>query len=157
MLSDIKSKPVPLALMFLFLSTLSTPARAGMTITLQINNAGTISNTTQSNGMNYTTILDDLKLQLEAILKISLPGNSTDTSTDSGGLSLWSWLIIGGGFLVLVIIIIALYVDERNRLDGYEKMIMSGEPPPPPAAGSKVISVTLVHSCPASLPAVAEI
>jgi hypothetical protein len=146
MLPHFKRWPWHTTVLFVLFSILTSPAEAGTTLVVQINsNSLTPVNNTLENGLNYTTLFSDLVLGLDAFLKLSLPGNSTDTENSSEGIGIWSWLIIGGGFLALLAVIIGLYVDERNRLDGYEKMIT--EAANAPSAGSRVISVALVHPC----------
>lgn len=139
--------PVMIGVIFSFLSAVE----AGMTVVVQYDPTPTTSNNTNETELAYTTLSSSSEFGLDVSAKNppDLPGNSTDTSTDEPGLSLMSWLIIGGGFLALLAVIIGLYVDERNRLDGYEKMITSANPPIP-ASGGRVISVALVQSCPST-------
>jgi hypothetical protein len=136
-----------------FIFSFLSAVEAGMTVVVQYDPTPITSNNTNATELNYTTLSSSSEFGLNVSAKnpSDLPGNSTDTSTtEEAGLSLWSWLIIGGGFLALLAVIIGLYVDERNRLDGYEKMITSGTPPIP-ASGGRVISVALVHSCPSTI------
>ena len=115
---------------------------------IELPGALNVSNVNLS-GLNITQLGTDIKPDVVPIPK-KLPGNSTDTgsSGSSDGLSWWAWAMIatGGVFLVVILILVAVFYADIKKYMGYEQLPKTGvgnmglE-----AANRKIIEVALVH------------
>lgn len=106
-------------------------------------------NATNQSGLNVTVLDSNTTLFLDSRPKNA--GNATNTTNDGSDdpdLAWWAWAMIGGGFLLLIVVLgvtAAFYSDYAKRLMGYNQVPEAADAQP--RAGAKVIEVELVHPC----------
>lgn len=136
--------------MLLLLADVLPAVEAGTTIGMQFFGASPPENAANNQtGLNYTVLDSNTTLLVDSRPKPT--GNSTDTSggTDDPNLAWWVWAMIGGGFLILIVVLgvtAAFYSDYAKRLMGYNQ-VPEGGGEAQTKTGIKVIEVDLVHPC----------
>jgi hypothetical protein len=101
-------------------------------------------------GVNLTRLGTDTKFDIASNPKPP-PGNKTDagSSGSSDGLSWWAWVLIGVGglFLVVIMVLLAVFYADIKKYMGYEPLpkTAGGTTMGSQAAGRRIIEVALVH------------
>lgn len=137
-------------LILLFLADI-VAAQTGMILEVVLlgSNSSNLENTSSSPGLDFSVLSSSSFLSLIAQPKDASTGNTTNTSEDD---SEWGWLVwalIGGGFFILLIILVltaVFYSDYAKHLMGYKPM------PEQANTGARVIEVELVHPLRAVIP-----
>jgi hypothetical protein len=110
-------------------------AEAGATVEVEIiNPQPSLPNLTNQSDLNITVLSANTVLLLDSRLKSPASGNSTDTSgSDDPTISGWLWIMIGGGFFLLIVVLVltaVFYSDYAKHLMGY-KQLPPTDPPMP--------------------------
>ncbi len=101
-----------------------------------------LERTSTDPGLVFSVLSSSTFLSLIANPKDPSTGNATNTNDEDSEWGWLVWVLIGGGFFILLIILVltaVFYSDYAKHLMGYRQM------PEQANTGSRVIEVELVH------------